>query len=84
MNKLKTLLGDVQRAKALPGAYPYLPEIEKSLAEMLKNTDASPSRRDKMAGGLGRIVTEDYAFSESDLGGRILRIADDFAGMSEN
>lgn len=83
VNKIRKLLADVQRAEALPDAYAYLPDIAKSLEAMLDNIDASPSRRDKMAGGLGRIVTEDYAFSESDLGGRILRVADDFAEASE-
>jgi hypothetical protein len=83
VERIKKLLADVHRAEALPGAYPYLPDIAKSLEAMLENVDTSPSRRDKMAGGLGRIVTEDYAFSESDLGGRILRVADDFAQGSE-
>jgi hypothetical protein len=80
---IKKLLAEVERAEALPGAYPYLPDIAKVLKAMLDNVNASPDRREKIAGGLGRIVTESYDFSESVLGGRILRLADDFAGASE-
>ena len=39
----------------------------------------SKIERDRMAGALGRIVTEDFSFSESVLGGKLLDIADKFA-----
>jgi len=65
------------------GARPtvYLPEIVESFEAMLDNLDAPQERRARMAGAVGRLVTEDYVFSESSLGGEVLEIADDFAAF---
>ena len=59
----------------------YLPDIIQSLEAMLKNLDAPRERRVRMAGALERLVTEDFAFSESSLGGEVLELADDFASL---
>ncbi len=65
------------------GARPtvYLPEIIQSLEAMLENPGAPQERRVRMASALGRLVTEDYFFSESSLGGEVLEIADTFASL---
>jgi hypothetical protein len=61
------------------GAFAFLPDIIGSLENMLTNLHANEKARDKMAGALGRLVLEDLAFSESSLGTRLLKLADDFA-----
>lgn len=65
------------------GARPtvYLPEIIQSFEAMLDSLDAPKERRARMAGAVGRLVTEDYVFSESPLGGEVLGIVDDFASF---
>lgn len=67
----------------LPDAYPYLTAIEASLENMRDKASASRAQRERMAGGLGRVVTEDYAFSEGALGTRLLEVADAFVEMDE-
>jgi hypothetical protein len=59
----------------------YLPEIIRSFEAMLDNLDALQERRARMAGAVGRLVTEDYAFSENPLGEEVLGIFDDFASF---
>jgi hypothetical protein len=46
---------------------------------MEREVGAPRELRERMAGGLGRIVTDYLAFSESRLGGELLKLADDFA-----
>lgn len=56
--------------------YPTLPIIIESLKNMLdkmKDKDLSNEKKSKMAGAIGRIVTDDYSFMKSEIG---LAIAD--------
>jgi hypothetical protein len=60
-------------------AYPYLPEITESLKVMRDGIQLSATERNKIAGAMQRLVTEDFAFSESPFGTKLLELGDDFA-----
>ena len=77
--RIRELLGELRKPQGEASAFPYLPEVIESLEAMEHSLEAPRERRVKMAGALGRLVTEDFAFSESPLGGAILKLADDFA-----
>lgn len=77
--RIEQLLKKVKRAGGKKGSYPFLPEIIQSLEVMRDSPNLSQERRAKMAGALGRLVTEDYRFSESSLGGEILKVVEEFA-----
>jgi hypothetical protein len=63
-----------------PGSYAFLPEIKESLKAMLAGlTTMTPTERERLSGSLGRLVTEDFGFSESEMGTTLLELADDFA-----
>ena len=81
IEKLRNLQTDVRSAQDEPGASGYLPGIEATLERMLEKISAPRAERDRIAGGLGRVVTDDYAFSESELGGRLLAVADEYAEL---
>jgi hypothetical protein len=78
-DKILEVLDQARKASQQPGAYAFLPEIIESLEAMLSNLDSPRERRERMAGALGRLVTENYQFSESPLGTEILALADSFA-----
>ena len=73
------LMGACIEANAPEGSYPFLPDIVEVLRQMERDLHSSRERRERLAAGLGRLVTEDWAFSESALGGALLQLADDFA-----
>jgi len=50
---------------------------------MLSTSNATRDEREKMAGALGRVMTEDYAFAESALGTMVLEAANCFAEMDD-
>ena len=61
---------------------PYLPDIVASLKEMqgtLGGKLPSADERTRMAGGLGRVVTDDAEFSESNLGVAIIDLINVYA-----
>jgi hypothetical protein len=72
-----------RQAAQSPGAYPFLPDIIRSLEHMEKNISVSQSRRSKMAGGLERFVSDNWDFSESSLGTKLVELANDFASMPD-
>lgn len=77
--RIRELLGKLRKAEHEGTTFPYLAEVIESLEAMQNKIEAPSERRVRMAGALGRLVTEDFAFSESCLGGEILKLADDFA-----
>jgi len=79
LRRIAKTLAHVREARHGRDHHVFLPVIEESLDHMRKNIDASSETRNRMAAALGRIVTEDYAFSLSELGLELLRIADAFA-----
>lgn len=72
-----------EKASNSPGAYPFLPEIQETLKAMLAGLTRTPKERERLSGALGRLVTEDFGFSESKLGTTLLELADDFASREE-
>lgn len=77
--KIADVLAKSRASQKETRAYPFLPEIIHSLEAMALNVSAPRSRRARMASALERLVTEDFAFSESPLGADLLKIADEFA-----
>lgn len=77
--KIVKAIAQVGLAIESPNAYGYLPYIKECLNVML-NAEAMPSQeRERLAGALGRLVTEDSVFSESQMGTILLELADEFA-----
>lgn len=61
--------------------YSYLPEIVETLElihECLENRRCDEGYQRRLIGGLGRLVTENYGFSESELGNRILKFITEY------
>ncbi len=79
--RIRELLGKLRQAELEGTTFPYLHEVVESLEAMQDSVEVPRERRVKMAGAVGRLVTEDFAFSESPLGGEILELADDFASL---
>ena len=67
---IETLLDRVDQALGQPDSYANLPGIRKNL-ELLETEDGT-ERKKQIASALGRLVMEDYRFSESELGGELL------------
>lgn len=55
--------------------YPYLPELIEALKKL---RETSLENKHNVATAIGRLVLEDYSFSESLLGAKLLQIADSY------
>ncbi|MCP4546773.1 MAG: hypothetical protein GY835_09955 [bacterium] len=77
--RIRELLGKLRQAELEGTTFPYLQEVVESLEAMQDSVEEPRERRVKMVGAVGRLVTEDFTFSESPLGGEILELAGDFA-----
>jgi hypothetical protein len=73
------ILAKARSAASIQGSYPFLSDIVESLEAMQYGLCLPRDRRERIAGGVGRLVTEDMDFAESPLGLSILELADDFA-----
>jgi hypothetical protein len=73
----------VESARKSKQPFGLLGDISKLLLQMQDCVDTEADCRGKLAAGLGRLVTDDYKFSESSLGSRLLELADDFAPVSK-
>lgn len=74
------------RDQDTPSPFPYSSTILSLLgrmAEELEKPVPDPQRLLGLAGGLGRVVTDDYEFSESPLGTRLLEIVSDIVGRHD-
>ncbi len=78
-SRMISVIAKLRESERGPNPTVYLSEIIESFEAMLRNFDAPQERRAWMAGGVGRLITEDYSFSESALGGEVLKITDEFA-----
>jgi hypothetical protein len=80
--RITEALIQVENAITDPGAYPFLPGIKAALEAMLTGLPLTPRERERLSGALGRLVTEDYRFSESKLGTALLQLADEFTSIA--
>jgi hypothetical protein len=77
------LLDRVRAAKEKPGAYAFLSEIYETLEAMQESRNDSHEQREHLARGLERFVLENFEFSESQLGGELLELAEAFVTSGE-
>lgn len=79
-SRVVELLTEARIANQQPDAYGLLPDIieilEKIDSELAKELPDS-ERLIRLVGGLGRVVTDNYFFSESPLGTKLLELASD-------
>jgi hypothetical protein len=73
----------VESARKSKQPFGLLGDISKLLMQMQDCVDSDANCRGKLAAGLGRLATDNYEFSESSLGTRLLELADDFAPVSK-
>src|SRR5260370_23021270 len=77
---LKSRIADavalVESARKDREPFGLLADISKLLLQMQQSVHADANCRAKLAGGLGRLVTDNYEFSESPLGTRLLELPD--------
>ena len=73
--KVTELIIKCKAAAEHPGAYGFLPDIIEELEDIrseLEKEKPDPNMLLAWTRGLGRLITESYAFSESPLGGELL------------
>ncbi len=77
--KIERTLVLTQTANSKPNSHWLLPHVIRSLEVMLQSIHKKedPISLVREARGLGRIISDDYLFSESELGGRLLDIVND-------
>jgi hypothetical protein len=78
-SRIAKVLTEARQAALTQDAYPFLPDIIKALEAMQCGLSLARERRERMAGAVGRLVTDGLDFAESPLGSSILKVADDFA-----
>lgn len=76
--KYEQLIDRTRSAANEKNAHASLPTIANTLESLFKSKDASKETRERMARGLDRLVTDNYEFSESELGIVLLDFANDF------
>jgi hypothetical protein len=81
--RINEALHQVEKASEGHSAYPFLREIKEALKAMPTGLTKTPKERERLSAALGRLVTEDFSFSESKLGTTLLELADDFASSEE-
>ena len=85
ISRVRKLRNKALKKMGKPDSYPFLPELIEYLnlfEEIIIKGKAHPrhskNERAKLAGGMERIITESYDFSESELGNEFLEIAEEF------
>jgi hypothetical protein len=78
---IASAIREAEAASRGPGAYAFLPGIIESLRAMQSGSTMSSGERERLAGSLGRLVTEGYTFSEGPFGTMLLELADRFASQ---
>lgn len=85
--RITELLTLVESASQRPNAHWFIPYIIESLKAMLGSFSEGrldPEALVREAGGLGRIVTDDFAFSESPLGQELLGFVSDIVSTYDS
>lgn len=76
--QIDDLIQRCEHARKTPNSYPFLPDVIEILISMRTHIGAAKSIRSGNAGALGRIVLEDFTFSESQLGTDLLKLGERF------
>lgn len=74
-SKIQELIVECEAVAKQSGAFGYLPDIIGELKDIqseLEKDEPNPDLLLVWSRGLGRLVTDSYAFSESPLGGKLL------------
>jgi len=84
-SRLEAVRAKLENEREKPDGFAFIPEAIQYADLMLEILIAGPSHprhsraeRDKLVGALGRIVLEEFAFAESEVGSDLLQIAEDF------
>jgi hypothetical protein len=72
----------ISLAEGAPEGSADLPHIIAFLERMKAATGTAPKEREKLAMGLGKLVLDNYTFSEGSVGTILLEIAGDFASKN--
>jgi len=75
--RIRELAAECRAAAEHPGAYGFLPDIIGELEDIqseIEKDETDPNLLLVWTQGLGRLVTDSYAFSESPLGGKLLDV----------
>lgn len=78
MSDLELAIKRARESLKTEGSYAYLPEIIQTL-EAIGNTN-DRLKQNKLASGLGRLVTDDIEFLESPLGGLLSDLVTELSG----
>ncbi|MBC7228459.1 MAG: hypothetical protein H5T61_14710 [Thermoflexales bacterium] len=76
-DKVRELITECKAVATQPGAYGFLPDIIGELEDILKELEKDQPDHERLlmwVRGLGRLVTDSYAFSESPLGSKVLDV----------
>lgn len=83
-SRIEKLITEVESESRSASVYAYLPEIHEILIRIQEGL-SEKNRNDKflwqLAKGLGRLITEDYDFSNSPLGSSLLRLVSDIISI---
>jgi hypothetical protein len=83
LEKIDNALNLFENEQQKEGAYLYLTDIISILKQMRdiisNNRICEGKMRKRISAGLGKLVMEEYSFSESEFGTILLKIADEFA-----
>jgi len=84
---IKSIIKELEAESKKEDSYPYLPEIIATLKKILNSFNsgeiASREFREKVIGGLARLVSEDYSFSQSELGLKIAEIGNQYLNYKD-
>jgi len=79
-HQLTSVLAAIEAVHTSADHYAFLPEIKETVERMIADQNAPSDIRERHAAALGRLVMEDFNFTESELGGRLLALSDSYAG----
>lgn len=77
--RIDDLIAQVRAMPATGSRAQYFRTIISLLQDFRANVRADKHVRHRLSSGLGRIVLDDYSFAETELGGQLCMLCDDFA-----
>lgn len=79
-DRLLRLIEEFRAPESEAKNHPFLPDIVRSLEKLADSLDSSKEHRSRLAGGIGRLALEDYAFCQGALGGELFSLLDEVSG----